>query len=82
MNLERFVRDDGRLARQYDYGDETVLAVDFGPAGADASVDVVDGTVIVVFDDEQRELELPADVEDAQAFIRNGVLTIEMEVDA
>lgn len=72
---------DGRdaFARRYEYGDETVIAVDLGVSG-DASVDVVDGTAIVVIEtsegERQEEFELPD--EEARAFIRNGVLTIEV----
>jgi hypothetical protein len=60
--------------RRYEYDDELVLAADLGP-GRDASVDVLDDAVIVVVDDEQYDLELAGD---ARAFIRNGVLTIEV----
>jgi hypothetical protein len=61
--------------RQYEYDDAVVLAADLGVVG-DATVDVVDGTAIVVVGDEQYDFEVPAG--DARAFIRNGVLTIEM----
>ena len=61
--------------RQYEYDDAVVLAADLGVVG-DATVDVVDGTAIVLVDDEQYDFEVPG--EDARAFIRNGVLTIEM----
>ena len=81
MNIQRFARDEGHLAGRYEYDDGTVVAVDFGPAGADGSVDVVDDTVIVVTGNEQRELEVPAGTE-ARAFMKNGVLTIELEEDA
>ena len=60
--------------RRYEYEDELLLAADLGP-GRDASVDVLDDAVIVVVDDEQYDLELAGD---ARAFIRNGVLTIEV----
>ena len=65
--------DDADL-RRYEYDDELVLAADLG-LGRDASVDVLDDAVIVVVDDEQYDLELAGD---ARAFIRNGVLTIEV----
>lgn len=79
MTLEQLARDDGRMVRQYEYDDEEVLAIDFGARNGDASVDVADGTVIVVLGtDEQRELELPPGAENAQAFMKNGVLTIEL----
>lgn len=74
MRLEQFV-DEG-IARRYDYDDRTVIAADFGPAAA-PSVDVVDGTVIVVTSDgRQHELELPAG--EVRAFNRHGVVTVEI----
>ena len=79
MTLEQLARDTGQMVRQYEYDDSEVVAVDFGTEKAGASVDVVDGSVIVVFADEQREFDLPADAADAQAFMKNGVLTIELE---
>ena len=60
--------------RRYEYDDGVVLAADFGPS-REAVVDVVDGTVIVVTDDDQYELDVEGD---ASAFISNGVLTIEV----
>ena len=60
--------------RRFEYEDSTVLAVDFGQTG-DSSVDVVGGTVIAVVDGEQYELDIEGD---AQAFMKNGVLTIEV----
>jgi hypothetical protein len=61
--------------RRFAYDDGVVFAADFGAVG-DSSVDVVDDTVIVVADDEQYDLELAGD---AQAFMNNGVLTIEVD---
>lgn len=64
--------------RQFEYDDSLVLAADVG--FGDTSVDVVGDTVIVVTGDEQRELELPeGSGSAAQAFIKNGVLTIEVK---
>lgn len=60
--------------RRYEYEDETMLAADLGPK-TDASVDVLEDAVIVVVDGEQYDLSVSGD---AQAFIRNGVLTIEV----
>lgn len=70
---QRSVDGDRRLQR-LEYDDEVVFALDLGP-GVDATVDVVDGTAIVVAGDEQFEFEVPAG---AQAFIHNGVLTVEV----
>ena len=75
MNTEQQLFDETPL-RRFEYDDDVVLAADMGPA-EDASVDVVDGTVIVVAGTEQYERELPGHG-DAQAFINNGVLTIEL----
>lgn len=72
---EQLRLDDDVPVREYDYGDEVVYAADVGVT-ADASVDVVDDTVIVVTDNDQFEIEAEGD---AQAFIHNGVLTIEVD---
>ncbi|WP_226010022.1 DUF7127 family protein [Halomicrobium salinisoli] len=66
--------------RKFEYDDGTVVfAADVG-AGPEPSVDVVDRTAIVVAGDEQYEFEVPAD--DAEVFIRNGVLTVEVNEEA
>ena len=78
MTLTDLIDAEGPLVRQYEYGDDAVLAVDFGP-GTETAIDVVDGTVIVVTGDEHHEFELPAGANDADTFIRNGVLSIELE---
>jgi len=61
--------------RRYEYDDAVVPAADVGISD-DATVDVVDDTAIVVIDGEQYDFEIPAG--EARAFIRNGVLTVEM----
>jgi hypothetical protein len=67
-----------RHVATYDYDDgSTLLVADLGH-GTDASVDVVDDTAIVVVGDEQYDVDLP-NRGTAQAFIKNGVLTIEVD---
>jgi len=61
--------------RQYEYDDASVLVADFGPA--EGSVDVVDGTAIIVVDGEQFEFDVPAG--EARATMNNGVVTVEVE---
>jgi hypothetical protein len=77
----QFVENEGPVS-QYEYDDGTVVfAADVGP-GRTATVDVVGDTVIVVAGDEQYEFSLPGDDSapvDAEAFMRNGVLTVEVE---
>lgn len=69
---------DGPDVRRYEYEQSTVVAADLGPGG-DGSVDLVDGTAIVVVGDEQYDVDLPDGDGDSRASIRNGVLTIEVE---
>jgi HSP20 family molecular chaperone IbpA len=78
MNTDQQLFDEMPL-RRFQYDESVVLAADVGPA-EDASVDVVDDTVILVTGDEQYEQALP-EAKDARAFINNGVLTIELEED-
>lgn len=68
---------DEATTRRYEYDDGSLVFVGDLGVGTEAALDVVDGTAIVVTDEEQFEFELPE--EGAQAFIRNGVLTIEVE---
>lgn len=76
MELQAFARQSERFVRTYEYDDRTVVVADLG---GDGTVDVADDTVIVVLeDDEQFELELPAGAGSATAFMNNGVLTIEV----
>ena len=79
MNGNQQLVDD-RPVRRFEYEDGTeVLAVDLGVAG-DTSVDVVGGTAIIATAGDQYDLALPAG--DAQAFIKNGVLTVEVTSDS
>jgi hypothetical protein len=79
MNIEQYSRQGDAFARRYEYDDETVYALDVGRGLADASVDVVDGTVVVVPRDPQADqLELEVDGS-ARAFLNNGVLTVEVD---
>ena len=63
------------LVRRYEYDDSAVLVADFGPVHG--AVDVVDGTAMVVVDDDQYEFEIGEDVD--RAIMNNGVVTIETE---
>ena len=74
-NQQRFIENEGPISR-YDYGDAVVFAADLGSV-QDAHVDVVDGTVMIVVDDRQYEFEVPEG--DAEAFIKNGVVTVEVK---
>ena len=61
--------------RHYEYDDGAVIVADFGPVSG--TVDVVDGTAIVVIGEDQYEFELPAGVD--RAVMNNGVVSIEVE---
>ena len=71
--MQQFEAQDIDVSR-FEYDDSVVLAADFGYVES-SSVDVVDNTVIVVADGEQFDIELD---DDARAFMKNGVLTIEV----
>ena len=61
--------------RHYEYDDGAVIVADFGSVSG--TVDVVDGTAIVVIGEDQYEFELPAGVD--RAVMNNGVVSIEVE---
>ncbi|MFT4921613.1 MAG: hypothetical protein ACI8XM_000816 [Haloarculaceae archaeon] len=72
---QQFVEQDVDV-RRYEYDDSVVLAADLGPVEG-SSVEVLEDTIIVVADGEQFDVDV--DVEgDVQAFMKNGVLTIEV----
>ena len=82
MDLRTFRDEGAQFVRRYEYDDVDMFAIDLGSVGAEATADIVDGTVIVVLEDgqdqpRQAEFELPEG--EARAFIKNGVLTIEVE---
>ena len=68
-------RDGGGVSR-YEYDDSVVYAADIG--SEEATVDVVDGTVMLVRGDDQAEFEIP-EAGTAKATINNGVLTVEVQ---
>ena len=80
MNIEQLSEREGQHARRFEYDDGTELVADSG-VGVEGSADVLDDAVIVV-PEEGEQLELDVSETDAQAFIKNGVLTIELEAEA
>lgn len=67
--------DPEAVLRRYEYDDGVVLVADVGTNTG--SVDVVDGTAIIVAGQEQYEIDLPEGT--PRAFMKNGVVTIEMD---
>ncbi|GAA0300765.1 DUF7127 family protein [Halarchaeum salinum] len=81
MRPQNTLTDQRGLVERYDYGDETVVVADTSFADDRVSVDVVDGTAIVVVEgdeDAQHEIDLP-EGEVARAFIKNGIVTVEVK---
>jgi len=74
MRLKQTLREQGLETRRVDYDGRTEYVADFGSQD-DASVDVVGDTAIIVAEDTQHEVELPAG---AEVFMNNDVLTIEV----
>ncbi|USZ67752.1 Hsp20/alpha crystallin family protein [Halorussus salilacus] len=80
MSLKHIADRDDVFARRYEYEDAEVLAADLGVGEDSATVELLDDTAIVVVegDDGPRQLEFELPEEGAEAFITNGVLTIEV----
>lgn len=74
MNVQDQFEQQGIDVRHRETEAGTMVVADLGPA-TQSTVDVVGETAIIVTGEEQYEIEVPAD---AQAFITNGVLTIEV----
>ena len=77
----RRIEDEDGIVREYNYGDEHVIVIDFGEGYGDATIDIIEDTAIVVIDgdggddgDEKVEFDLPTDATDVTA--NNGILTI------
>ena len=68
------------MVRRYEYEGSSIVVANVGSAEG-ATVDVVDGTAVVVVPEEggdrQYEIDLPG--EEAKAVMRNGVVTVEIE---
>ncbi len=67
--------DDGSPLRRYEYDEETLLVADLG--AVEGTVDLVDGTAIVVTGGDQYEFDVPAGT--SRAIMNNGIVTIEVE---
>lgn len=78
MSLQEKLEKRGIEVGRREYGTHHELIADFGPS-ADVSVDVVGDTVIVVAGEETHDLTVDGS---AQAFMKNGVLTIEVTQEA
>jgi hypothetical protein len=76
MDERQPLQRDDHVVRTVETADGIQYVVDLG-RDSDGTVDVVDETAIVVLDDWQYEIALLDG--DAEAFIRNGVLTIDTE---
>ncbi|WP_158056187.1 DUF7127 family protein [Halorussus halophilus] len=77
MSLKQVGEREDVFARHYKYDEAEVIVADFGATEEEASVDILEDTAIVVFEDEDsRQLELELPKGEAEAFMTNGVLTI------
>ena len=75
MVRQQYAGEDDRFVRRYDYEDGWVIAADIGAADDRLATDVVDGTAIVLVDDEvELEFEVPGSVESVDT--NNGVLVV------
>ena len=72
--ISQSIRADG-LVRRYDYDAESLVVADLGHV--EGTVDLVDGTAIVLADGDHHEFDVPPDA--SRAFMTNGVVTVEVE---
>lgn len=79
MKQNQFIDEEERAVRTVDRPNGTSIVADLG-AATEGVVDVVGDTAIVVTDDDQFEIELVGEPE--RAFMKNGVLTIDLEDEA
>jgi hypothetical protein len=77
MNIQKQFSQQDIDVRRVEYDDSVTFVADVGDS--EATVDVVGDTVIVVAGGQQFDLELDGVDGDAQAFMKNGVLTIEVQ---
>lgn len=66
-------RDEITITKR-EYDGEQVIAVDFGPTGGKASLDIVDETAIVVVEGDQFEFDVPSGA--SEVTVNDGILTI------
>ncbi|WP_435095480.1 DUF7127 family protein [Halarchaeum sp. P4] len=82
MRPQNTLTDQSGPVERYDYADESVVVADTSFADEQVTVDVIDGTAILVVEghdeDAQYEIDLPTG-EVARAFINNGVVTVEVD---
>ena len=71
-------RSDGAVVRRVDSEEHEQLVVDFGPWASGADVDVLGDVVIVIGPDEE-QVEIPFEGSVARTFMKNGVLSIEVD---
>jgi len=74
MGPKEELREQGVEVRRFERDGGVELVADFGPLN-ERSAEVVDDTVIVIADGDQYDVNLDGD---AEAFMNNGLLTIEM----
>lgn len=79
MKQNQFIDKEERAVRTVERPNGMSIVADLG-AATEGVVDVVGNTAIVVTDGEEFEIELVGEPE--RAFIKNGVLTIDLEDEA
>jgi len=75
MGMKETLAEKSIEVSRYEYEDTVELVADFG-IQHEESVEIVGDTAIIIIDGKQHDVELDGG---AQAFINNGVVTIEVE---
>lgn len=61
MTITQRAGQEPAMVRTYEYNDASVIVADLPESTVEPTVDVADGTAIVVLDDRQYEIDLPDD---------------------
>lgn len=78
MNEQNLLDERDVFVRRYEYDTSIVYAVDLG-RGTAASVDVIDNTAMIIPENSQEQYEIDVPAGTVEAFIKNGIVTIEIE---
>lgn len=78
MNEQNQLDEQNVFVRRYEYDSSIEFAVDLG-TGTAASVDIVDGTAIIILEESQEQYEIDVPEGTVEAFIKNGIVTIDIE---
>jgi hypothetical protein len=81
MSAQQFAGGDERFIRRYEYEDGWVVAADLGAYDAEADVDVIGTTAVLVVDTGDKVTQTEFELPDGETTVEtnNGILTITIQ---